>query len=949
MYVAPVRDLMNEDQRPHPPSPSPRQEQAHARRVGVDFVSDPLMVGKLIVFASVVIAQQNLMRRFLDMSSDDWDKQEDGKHAFALAEGLNNRRRLRVLVAYSGEIELAFLSELAGLLSSDRISSSLLASEHITTLKVLAFRLVSASGGLCHQTLVFPHRRFPFRLFAMATGAELAEGGLASALKGERKCLMDSWSLKLIEHWGEGLDTEDAKADIVATALQLQMETAQIEAKHAAIRRRVLKASMHCYAQTVPHASADFCLGHIAQQRRLLAEIGGEAGVQPPTSKKPLVKSKCLKRKRGGGGPWRAFVHAEASGSKRRADLKTIGEKYRRLDPQQLAELEQVGALATRAHRHGMQSFGPQTRQLDRARRAQRRARDKELAGEQAAMELRQACGGAAGHDGQLVATASTGTLACVPSHIGAWSDFMSATKTAARRLDLSRLAQKEKVTEALRSWTSAASQEDGGPLATGMLPTTTSCLTPLPLVGPLGRRWRLSSPGSVQVAAQAVATRGELAIGKAVKSALQRVTDNEHTMIAHDEVEAPADFGARKPVALCFEAGFCLCGRERCVRMLGLRLMSVFKEVFPATSNNRAFLLESRIGCLLTGECTEQQAECAAELSSVAAAERQVFLHVAHQSLSPFRPTFQKMEVQELFGGKAKCKATPVWQTFWEAARGLPADWTWKVRFFNLVDNYSLAGEFDVQMQEYTELPAPSVVREFWQGRDIAAMEAEEEDPGQGWLSEEHSCSEGNSGSPESSDVGDAPDTSDDSPSAEESSSSDSSSSSSDSYETTPSSEEGGAPPAEEPPADVGDAMVAVAPGPPVPAGGGPIVAGGRRPAEGVVLVPGGELRYYQRINRFQARCTNPAHGSQCRKERVAQGGRKAAQGRPLGFLAAWLAQGALHADQEEHQNIAASIAFDVRAAAREALRNTDGSAELFSAERPLRAGETDEPRQDP
>lgn len=202
-----------------PPHSHKRQEQAHSRRVALDFISNPMTQAKLAVFSCVINAQQDLMRRFLDMASENWDKMQDGSMALAMAHGQDHTRKLRVNVAYSGDFELEFIEKLASLLSQDRIGKCLQRSEHIVHLKVLAFRLISCAGGFCYQALIAPHKRYPLRLFALATGAADTNGDLAACLRSERRCLMDEWSRRFLEHYGDDLNSRAAKADLTSTAL----------------------------------------------------------------------------------------------------------------------------------------------------------------------------------------------------------------------------------------------------------------------------------------------------------------------------------------------------------------------------------------------------------------------------------------------------------------------------------------------------------------------------------------------------------------------------------------------------------------------------------------------------------------------------------------------------------------------------------------------------------
>ena len=108
--------------------------------------------------------------------------------------------------------------------------------------------------------------------------------------------------------------------------------------------------------------------------------------------------------------------------------------------------------------------------------------------------------------------------------------------------------------------------------------------------------------------------------------------------------------------------------------------------------------------------------------------------------------------------------------------------------------------------------------------------------------------------------------------------------------------------------------------------------------PEEHKVFFKGGEIWYYEKSTRFVAKCY--CHdGEDCEKSRVARVGKKAGQGKPLGYLAAWLAYAHNTAcEKDRHQEVGkpGNIGFDARENAREQLYKVPGAATLFGFEKP-------------
>ena len=110
------------------------------------------------------------------------------------------------------------------------------------------------------------------------------------------------------------------------------------------------------------------------------------------------------------------------------------------------------------------------------------------------------------------------------------------------------------------------------------------------------------------------------------------------------------------------------------------------------------------------------------------------------------------------------------------------------------------------------------------------------------------------------------------------------------------------------------------------------------------VCEVPGGRIMYYHTKNLFTATCSQPGHG-QCVLTRSAGAGRRAAQGRPLGLLASWLAAGARHATKAEHWDRSQWPSHEQRSTHRDLLAENPLGLQLLQEERPQEAGEAAEP----
>ena len=110
-------------------------------------------------------------------------------------------------------------------------------------------------------------------------------------------------------------------------------------------------------------------------------------------------------------------------------------------------------------------------------------------------------------------------------------------------------------------------------------------------------------------------------------------------------------------------------------------------------------------------------------------------------------------------------------------------------------------------------------------------------------------------------------------------------------------------------------------------------------------VDVPGGELSFYRGRQVMIAQCRRLGHTSECKRERTVRPGRRPGQGRPVGFLLAWLASGEHEVDKAghlSHKHFEHAERADCR---RDFLDGGAEAQELASHERAPVEGEGQEP----
>lgn len=303
-----------------------------------------------------------MMASHLDMSSEAWNERAMAEALLRKQAGGPLCREFRVTVAASLQLEEKCLTQVSVLLREAQLWGGMPDSSLTIAQRALAYRMISRIGCCVEELLRSEHRRFPvalFRLLATPDESTVAE------LKATPECVRDAWSHTFLQTYDDNPASEEAMAVLVSVASMLKLDIAEIECRHASIRRHLhtriqthvmsfselsgMWMSQQCRTQSaVAEVGA---IGHKLRARRHTSRAAGSAN---------LKRCGPQKRKRtqgGGGGSHRAFVSEQLR--VRQLKLPTPGvaamlwREYRGLTDEQRARYKDVGAVATeRARKH---------------------------------------------------------------------------------------------------------------------------------------------------------------------------------------------------------------------------------------------------------------------------------------------------------------------------------------------------------------------------------------------------------------------------------------------------------------------------------------------------------------------------------------------------------------------------------------------------------------------
>ena len=189
---------------------------------------------------------------------------------------------------------------------------------------------------------------------------------------------MDSFSRSHLAAFpGAALLSEDSLACLNAVVHTSSAETVGVEWGHGRVHRLITQSSVQTHTPNAEFVGAQWLCQKVQQRKqqnwRATQEAQQKKNDTRPAGQEMEVKE-IAKKRRGGGGAWRAFVSKRARGQLGQVNLQQLAIEYREAQQQrtpEYLEAERSGQAATEVHRSQPgPAFGPPTRQLMRKQAA---------------------------------------------------------------------------------------------------------------------------------------------------------------------------------------------------------------------------------------------------------------------------------------------------------------------------------------------------------------------------------------------------------------------------------------------------------------------------------------------------------------------------------------------------------------------------------------------------
>ena len=302
---------------------------------------------------------RELMKAHLGMSGEAWG---EVKMAEAIARKRDGeplmKRELRSTTAATNEHEDRCKTVVAKLFREADLWAGLPQSSLTVRHRCLCFRMLSRVGCAVEELLVAEHCKYPVALFRLL-GDPTPD--MASELQQMPPCVRDAFATRFFDMYGDDLCGPEALAVLTTVAAELKMDIAEVERRHASIRRLLMSR-----LQTNSFEFADLSGSWMCQQLRTRSDAAKRGALVVKTIRaRPAVpaaakssgrgKRKAQKQKKGAGGGMRSYFSSQLRERKLKFNApgvaRQLHHEYANLPAAEKAKYTESGARATKRWR----------------------------------------------------------------------------------------------------------------------------------------------------------------------------------------------------------------------------------------------------------------------------------------------------------------------------------------------------------------------------------------------------------------------------------------------------------------------------------------------------------------------------------------------------------------------------------------------------------------------
>ena len=274
-----------------------------------------------------------LMQSYMHLASDQWDHEQE------TAKANGKPRSFRVVELLQAKQITRFMEDLSK--SCHFASPALPVGECTSAVRTCMFRMLMRAGAIVHQLLFVPHQNCPFRLFsALQDPTPVLE---------TPPCMQDNLMKGFLQRFPSAeMIVSDVAQHVLATLAEfVQVDILRIEALHATSRRLINTRSLQTWSLAMSNMNAEWLIRQLVILRQKFTDSNDDR----QGASKRVNKSAKMKKRKGHGASWNAFVSRHCQGQKLSGSLlKATSLKYKAAKAERNSEWEicrQMGEITT--------------------------------------------------------------------------------------------------------------------------------------------------------------------------------------------------------------------------------------------------------------------------------------------------------------------------------------------------------------------------------------------------------------------------------------------------------------------------------------------------------------------------------------------------------------------------------------------------------------------------
>lgn len=237
-----------------------------------------------------------------------------------------------------------------------------------------AFLCLSKVACMSQQLVIERNTNYPYKTFGALRDPEKFD-----ELAATPRCVLDACTENFVRFYEGDLASGMSQSELQLILALADSDTVSTERAHSVNSMTVFRRK-HTTKLDLPTLSA-FAVGRSAREPYALQSSSSAPEAQVPRRRPRGKEGEAPKKRRGGGGAWRAWVHIQGAGHHcTPAFFRELSERLHALGPEDRAYYDELGRLGTHLHRANQRAFAQRPRQRQAG---QRRPQLEDLGGDE--------------------------------------------------------------------------------------------------------------------------------------------------------------------------------------------------------------------------------------------------------------------------------------------------------------------------------------------------------------------------------------------------------------------------------------------------------------------------------------------------------------------------------------------------------------------------------------